>query len=152
MFTKLAVSFLAMQMLASAMPNQQRRANDVDITSLDKNVTSTSGVGNVAAAGSLSPFGDIGVGCGINWQAGVSYGGGLTAGSSDFGLGGGFNITPEVLTVGAGLGLNSANVSANIQFTGAKNGSVELVFESSAPIVCTPGFKDGKSTVSCTTV
>jgi hypothetical protein len=78
--------------------------------------------------------------------------GGLTAGSSDFGLGGGFNITPEVLTVGAGLGLNSANVSANIQFTGAKNGSVELVFESSAPIVCTPGFKDGKSTVSCTTV
>ncbi|CAN9429422.1 hypothetical protein AA0113_g5030 [Alternaria arborescens] len=152
MFTKLAVSFLAMQMLASAMPNQQRRANDVDITSLDKNVTSTSGVGNVAAAGSLTPFGDIGVGCGINWQAGVSYGGGLTAGSSDFGLGGGFNITPEVLTVGAGLGLNSANVSANIQFTGAKNGSVELVFESSAPIVCTPGFKDGKSTVSCTTV
>ncbi|RYN46929.1 hypothetical protein AA0114_g8144 [Alternaria tenuissima] len=134
MFTKLAVSFLAMQMLASATPNQQRRANDVDITSLDKNVTSTSGVGNVAAA------------------AGVSYGGGLTAGSSDFGLGGGFNITPEVLTVGAGLGLNSANVSANIQFTGAKNGSVELVFESSAPIVCTPGFKDGKSTVSCTTV
>ncbi|CAN9428402.1 hypothetical protein CC77DRAFT_1023625 [Alternaria alternata] len=152
MFTKLAVSFLAMQMLASATPNQQRRANDVDITSLDKNVTSTSGVGNVAAAGSLTPFGDIGVGCGINWQAGVSYGGGLTAGSSDFGLGGGFNITPEVLTVGAGLGLNSANVSANIQFTGAKNGSVELVFESSAPIVCTPGFKDGKSTVSCTTV
>ncbi|KAB2103853.1 hypothetical protein AG0111_0g7481 [Alternaria gaisen] len=152
MFTKLAVSFLAMQMLASATPNQQRRANDVEITSLDKNVTSTSGVGNVAAAGSLTPFGDIGVGCGINWQAGVSYGGGLTAGSSDFGLGGGFNITPEVLTVGAGLGLNSANVSANIQFTGAKNGSVELVFESSAPIVCTPGFKDGKSTVSCTTV
>ncbi|KAF7673299.1 hypothetical protein GT037_008622 [Alternaria burnsii] len=152
MFTKLAVSFLAIQMLASAAPNQQRRANDVDITSLEKNVTSTSGVGNVAAAGSLTPFGDIGVGCGINWQAGVSYGGGLTAGSSDFGLGGGFNITPEVLTVGAGLGLNSANVSANIQFTGAKNGSVELVFESSAPIVCTPGFKDGKSTVSCTTV
>ncbi|CAN9417037.1 unnamed protein product [Alternaria sp. RS040] len=152
MFTKLAVSFLAIQMLASATPNQQRRANDVDITSLEKNVTSTSGVGNVAAAGSLTPFGDIGVGCGINWQAGVSYGGGLTAGSSDFGLGGGFNITPEVLTVGAGLGLNSANVSANIQFTGAKNGSVELVFESSAPIVCTPGFKDGKSTVSCTTV
>ncbi|CAI9637622.1 unnamed protein product [Alternaria burnsii] len=152
MFTKLAVSFLAIQMLASAAPNQQRRANDVDITSLEKNVTSTSGVGNVAAAGSLTPFGDIGVGCGINWQAGVSYGGGLTAGSSDFGLGGGFNITPEVLTVGAGLGLNSANVSANIQFTGAKNGSVELVFESSAPIVCTPGFKDGRSTVSCTTV
>ncbi|KAL1793891.1 hypothetical protein ACET3X_007312 [Alternaria dauci] len=152
MFTRLVVSFLAMHMLALATPHQNRRANDVDITALDKNVTSTSGAGNVAAAGNLTPFGDIGIGCGINWQAGGSYGGGLTAGSSDFGLGGGFNITRDVLTVGLGLGIDSANVSANIQFTGTKSGSVELVFESTAPIVCTPGFKDGKSTVSCTTV
>jgi hypothetical protein len=64
-----------MQMLASATPHQHRRANGVDITSLTKNVTSTSGSGNVAAAGSLTPFGDIGVGCGINWQADVAYGG-----------------------------------------------------------------------------
>ncbi|CAG5184818.1 uncharacterized protein ALTATR162_LOCUS11097 [Alternaria atra] len=148
MFTKLALPFLAMQMLASATPHQHRRADGVDITNLNSNVTSTSGSGNVAAAGSLTPFGDIGVGCGINWQADVSYGGGLTAGSSDFGLGGGFNITPEVITVGAGIGLNSANASANIQFSGAKNGSIELVFESSSPIVCTPGTKDGLSVVS----
>lgn len=56
------------------------------------------------------------------------------------------------MTIGAGIGLNPANASANINFTGAKDGSIELVFESSAPIICTPGFKDGMSTVSCKTV
>jgi uncharacterized protein YjlB len=61
-------------------------------------------------------------------------------------------MTPEAITIGAGIGMNSANASANIQFVGAKNGSVELVFESSSPIVCTPGMKDGKSIVSCKTV
>lgn len=75
MFAQFVLPFLAMQMLASATPHQHRRANGVEITSLTKNVTSTSGIGNVAAAGNLSPFGDIGVGCGINWQADVSYGG-----------------------------------------------------------------------------
>jgi hypothetical protein len=78
--------------------------------------------------------------------------GGLQAGSSDYGLGSGFTMTPESITIGAGIGLNTANVSANIQFTGAKNGSVELVFESSAPIVCTPGVMDGISIVSCRTL
>jgi hypothetical protein len=77
MFTRFVLPFLAMQMLASATPHQHRRANGVEITSLTKNVTSTSGSGNVAAAGNLTPFGDIGVGCGINWQADVSYGGTL---------------------------------------------------------------------------
>ncbi|KAF9692012.1 hypothetical protein EKO04_010121 [Ascochyta lentis] len=94
MFTTLFIPFLAMQVLASATSHQHPRANNVEITSLSKNITSTSGTGNVAAAGSLTPFGGIGVGCGINWQADVSYGGGIQAGSSDFGLGGGFNITP----------------------------------------------------------
>jgi hypothetical protein len=60
-------------------------------------------------------------------------------------------VTPDVITIGAGIGLNVANASASIQFTGAKNGSVELVFESSTPIVCTPGVRDGKSVVSCKT-
>jgi hypothetical protein len=78
--------------------------------------------------------------------------GGLQAGSSDFGLGSGFTMTPRTITIGAGIGLNTANASANIQFTGSKNGSVELVFESSAPIVCTPGTKDGKFLVSCQTL
>jgi hypothetical protein len=61
-------------------------------------------------------------------------------------------MTPGTITIGAGIGLNSANASANINFTGSKNGSVELVFESTAPIVCTPGVKDGKSVVTCRTV
>jgi hypothetical protein len=78
--------------------------------------------------------------------------GGLQAGSSDFGLGSGFTMTPGKITIGAGIGLNSANTSANIQFTGSKNGSVEMVFESTMPIICTPGVKDGKSVVSCKTV
>ncbi|RAR15234.1 pyridoxal reductase [Stemphylium lycopersici] len=134
MISYLVIPFFAMQMLASATPHQHRRAASVEITSLEKNVTSTSGSGNVAAAGTLTSFGDIGVGCGINWKADVSYGGGLQAGSSDFGLGSGFTMTPGAITIGAGIGMNTANASANIQFTGAKNGSVELVFESSSPV------------------
>jgi hypothetical protein len=78
--------------------------------------------------------------------------GGLQAGSSDFGLGSGFTMTPGSIQIGAGIGMNTANASANIQFTGAKNGSVELVFESTSPIVCTPGMRDGKSIVSCKTI
>jgi hypothetical protein len=81
-----------------------------------------------------------------------TFQGGLQAGSSDFGLGSGFTMTPQTITIGAGIGLNAANSSANIQFSGSKNGSVELVFESSAPIVCTPGTKDGKFVVSCRTL
>jgi hypothetical protein len=61
-------------------------------------------------------------------------------------------MTPEVITIGAGIGLNGVNATANIQFTGAKNGSLELVLESTAPIVCIPGLKDGKSVVTCKTV
>jgi hypothetical protein len=78
--------------------------------------------------------------------------GGLQAGSSDFGLGSGFTMTPGTITIGAGVGLNSANASANINLTGSKNGSVELMFESTAPIVCTPEVKDGKYVVNCKTV
>jgi hypothetical protein len=78
--------------------------------------------------------------------------GGLQAGSSSFGLGSGFTVTPETITIGAGIGLNAANASANINFTGSKNGSVELMFESIAPIACVPGMKDGKYVVSCKTV
>lgn len=75
MFGRTTISFLALQMLAAATPTKQRKDGGVQITSLDKNVTSTSGTGNVAAAGTLAPFGEIGVGCGINWQTDVSYGG-----------------------------------------------------------------------------
>lgn len=48
--------------------------------------------------------------------------------------------------------MNTVNASANIQFTGAKNGSVELVFETTSPVVCTPGTRDGKSVISCKTI
>ncbi|EUC27492.1 hypothetical protein COCVIDRAFT_98737 [Bipolaris victoriae FI3] len=152
MFKLIVVSFVAMQMTAFAAPQQQSGSSGVQITSLEKNATSTVGSGNVAAAGNLTPFGDIGVGCGINWKADTSYGGGLQAGSSDFGLGSGFTMTPGSIRIGAGIGMNTVNASANIQFTGSKNGSVELVFESTSPVVCTPGTRDGKSIVSCKTI
>ena len=143
MLAYILISYFVLNALAFATPITVARGSGVAITSLEKNVTSTSGSGNVAAAGNLTPFGDIGIGCGINWKQHGSYGGGLQAGSSDYGLGSGFTVTPEAITIGAGIGLNAANASANIQFTGAKNGSVELVFESSAPIICTPGVKNG---------
>ena len=75
MFNQVIVPFLAMQMLAYGMPQQQPRASGVEITSLEKNGTSTAGSGNVAAGGNLAPFGTIGVGCGINWKEDTSYGG-----------------------------------------------------------------------------
>ena len=79
MFNKAILPFLDLQMLASAMPQQHPRASGVEITSLVKNGTSTDGSGNVAAAGNLTPFGDIGIGCGINWKADTSYGGELVS-------------------------------------------------------------------------
>jgi len=75
MFGHITISFLALQTLAAATPTKQQENNGVKITSLDKNVTSTSGTGNVAAAGTIEPFGNIGVGCGVNWQSGLAYGG-----------------------------------------------------------------------------
>jgi hypothetical protein len=62
MFGLLFVPLLATQALAFATPRVVARDNSVTITSLEKNVTSTSGSGNVAATGSLAPFGDIGIG------------------------------------------------------------------------------------------
>ena len=79
MFNKAILPFFTLQMLASAMPQHHARASGVEVTSLEKNGTSTSGSGNVAAAGNLTPFGDIGVGCGINWKADTSYGGRLVS-------------------------------------------------------------------------
>jgi hypothetical protein len=62
MFTHIVIPFLALQALAFASPTVYALDNGVAITSLEKNGTSTSGSGNVAAAGSLTPFGDIGIG------------------------------------------------------------------------------------------
>lgn len=66
--SRLALTFLSLAGLAAAA---------VDITALNKNVSATSGTGAVSAAGTLEPFGGVGVGCGINWAEGESYGGGF---------------------------------------------------------------------------
>jgi hypothetical protein len=62
MFGLLMVPFLVTQALAFATPRVVARDNSVTIASLEKNLTSTSGSGNVAATGSLTPFGNIGIG------------------------------------------------------------------------------------------
>ncbi|KAH7067176.1 hypothetical protein FB567DRAFT_258056 [Paraphoma chrysanthemicola] len=147
--------FLSLTVYAAAARIQHsERESTVAITSLEKNVTTTSGSGNVAAAGSLAPFGDIGIGCGINWLDNTSYGGGLQAGSPDYGLGSGFTVTSESFTVGLGIGLNPLNASADINFVAQKNGTFELKFKSSEEIVCSPESlaEGGKYIVSCRTV
>jgi hypothetical protein len=62
MLSQFLVPFLALQALAFVSPTVHARDNGVAVTSLEKNGTAISGSGNVAAAGSLSPFGDIGIG------------------------------------------------------------------------------------------
>lgn len=73
---------------ASAGTLAPRRQNDgtpaVDISALNRNVSATAGTGAVSAAGTLSPFGGIGVGCGINWQEGTSFGGESRPGGRDW--------------------------------------------------------------------
>jgi hypothetical protein len=61
MFSQI-LSLLALSTLACANPVFNARDRGVAITSLEKNVTSSSGSGNVAASGHLTPFGDIGIG------------------------------------------------------------------------------------------
>ncbi|KAH8732104.1 hypothetical protein GQ44DRAFT_670953 [Phaeosphaeriaceae sp. PMI808] len=130
--------------------SERQTSSGVDVTNLTKNVTSTSGEARAAAAGTLQPFGGIGIGCGINWKEGVSYGGGLQAGSSSFGLGSGFTIKPDTFDIGVGIGLNSANASANFQVSGSLNGTFEFVFESSSPkVACTPEQSNGKTKIRC---
>lgn len=59
---RLLVPFFAIGAFAFATPSVRAREDTLAITSLEKNVTATSGTGNVAAAGQLSPFGSIGIG------------------------------------------------------------------------------------------
>lgn len=67
------VGLAAAGTLAPRQDNETAPA--VDITALTKNVSATTGTGAVSAAGTLQPFGGIGVGCGINWAEGQSFGG-----------------------------------------------------------------------------
>jgi hypothetical protein len=62
MFSQILFTVFAFQTLAYANPVFNTRASSVAITSLEKSENSTSGLGNVAASGHLTPFGDIGIG------------------------------------------------------------------------------------------
>lgn len=134
------------------------------------------------AAGTMSPFGGIGVGCGINWAEDVSYGGnistfhlpfsltpsnhdsylytntskkspgGLQAGSDFFGLEGGYTITNTSMEIGAGMGFTQPNASASLNFGGNANGTFEMEFSSSTPFECTQETKDGVQTMKCSYV
>lgn len=77
--------------------------------------------------------------------------GGLQAGSSSFGLGGGFTIREQEMEVGAGIGFTKTNASANLVFSGSVNGTFEMEFSSSSPFACVPGERDGLYVVVCTT-
>ncbi|KAL5120622.1 hypothetical protein ACEQ8H_001370 [Pleosporales sp. CAS-2024a] len=140
MFRTILAFLLTLHVLVGATPHPVDKRNQrITFTSVGKTENSTVGAGNVAAAGNLIPFGNIGIGCGINWATNVAtYGGGLQAGSSDFGLGSGFSVTDGKIHIGAGIGFGSAGASANLDFTGLKNGAVTLVFNSSKPIICLP--------------
>lgn len=73
----LVFSLLALAGASSAYSLEARRTqgNNVTIVSLEKARNSTGGSGSVAAAGTLQPFGGIGIGCGVNWDNKVGYGG-----------------------------------------------------------------------------
>lgn len=48
---------------------------DVRVTTLGQNGTRAEGAAALAANGTLTPFGDVGLGCGINWKEDGSFGG-----------------------------------------------------------------------------
>lgn len=50
-------------------------ASTVKVNTAGSNGTTSNGTGSLSASGTLAPFGDIGVGCGINWAEGTSFGG-----------------------------------------------------------------------------
>jgi len=47
------------------------------IVDLSQSGDSSTGTGQISAAGSLEPFGGMGLGCGINWAKDSSFGGNL---------------------------------------------------------------------------
>ncbi|KXH41795.1 hypothetical protein CNYM01_08676 [Colletotrichum nymphaeae SA-01] len=146
----LAVAGLASagSLLAPRQDNETKPA--VDITALSKNVSATTGSGAVSAAGTLAPFGGIGVGCGINWAEGQSFGGGLQSGSEAFGLGGGFTITKDTMNIGLGIGINPINFNSSVSYEASTNGTVSLVFTSTSAIKCEETTVDGVKGVKCT--
>ncbi|KAK1638656.1 hypothetical protein BDP81DRAFT_459341 [Colletotrichum phormii] len=137
-FALLAVAGLASagSLMAPRQDNETKAA--VDITALNKNVSATSGSGAVSAAGTLAPFGGIGVG------------GGLQSGSEAFGLGGGFTITKDTMNIGLGIGINPINFNSSVSYEASTNGTVSLVFTSTSAIKCEETTVDGVKGVKCT--
>ncbi|KAF1336151.1 Gpi transamidase subunit pig-u family protein, partial [Globisporangium splendens] len=121
----------------------------VTIVDQSKNLTATGGTGNLAAAGSLEPFGGIGIGCGVNWEENGTFGGGLQAGSSSFGLGGGYTVSSDKLTMGMGIGVTSI-YNASVQLDVTTKGSVSFVFSSSGAFTCENTVVDGNNAIKCT--
>ncbi|KAK2064437.1 hypothetical protein LY76DRAFT_71366 [Colletotrichum caudatum] len=123
----------------------------VDITMLGKNVTATFGTGAVSAAGTLDPFGNIGLGCGINWAEGKSFGGGLQAGSDAFGLGGGFTVTNDTMTIGLGMGVNAPeSFNTTVGYMASTNGTASIIFTSTKGITCQETTVNGLKGFQCT--
>ncbi|GJC77557.1 hypothetical protein ColLi_00395 [Colletotrichum liriopes] len=172
-FTLLGLAGLASTELLGprqdAVNNETKAA--VDITALNKNVSATSGTGAVSAAGTLKPFGGIGVGCGINWAEGKSYGalselefgldafmrktrgGGLQSGSESFGLGGGFTITEETMTIGLGIGVNGPlSFNTTVNYEASTNGSASVIFTSTNEIKCQETTVNGLKGFQCTSL
>ncbi|KAF7194799.1 hypothetical protein HII31_03866, partial [Pseudocercospora fuligena] len=121
MFVLLLSLIAATAISATEIP--YKSFSNVTIVALGKSKNETGGEGHVAAAGILPPFGSIGVGCGVNWNT-------EKEGYGAFGLGGGYSITNETMSIGAGIGINPSNSSADFNFMGSTNGTFELRFKS----------------------
>ncbi|KAK1590223.1 uncharacterized protein LY79DRAFT_580163 [Colletotrichum navitas] len=146
-------TLIALAGLASAELAPRQATAGVDITTLNKNVSATSGTGAVSAAGTLGPFGAIGVGCGINWAEGKSYGGGLQSGSDSFGLGGGFTITEDTMTIGLGIGINGPQgFNTSVNYEASTNGSASVIFTSTKGVTCQETTVDGLKGFQCTSL
>ncbi|KAH8600033.1 hypothetical protein B0O99DRAFT_347787 [Bisporella sp. PMI_857] len=129
---------------------QDVTASNVTITALTKNESATTGSGAVSAAGPLSPFGTVGIGCGINWQEGQSLGGGLQAGSDIFGFGSGVTIGTGTMEVGLGVSVIPSNISSTVSVAASTNGTVVVTFTSTNGFRCDEVTVDGAKTVRCT--
>ncbi|KAK2021758.1 hypothetical protein LX32DRAFT_646129 [Colletotrichum zoysiae] len=144
-------ALVALAGLASAGLAPRSDTPAVDITTLSKNVSATSGTGAVSAAGTLEPFGTIGVGCGINWAEGKSFGGGLQTGSDAFGLGGGFTVTEDTMTVGLGIGVNiPQSFNTSVSYVASRNGTASITFTSTKGVTCKETTVDGVKGFQCT--
>ncbi|KAK2049665.1 hypothetical protein LZ31DRAFT_572556 [Colletotrichum somersetense] len=144
-------TLVALAGLASAGLAPRSDTPAVDITTLSKNVSATSGTGAVSAAGTLEPFGKIGVGCGINWAESTSFGGGLQAGSDAFGLGGGFTVTEDTMTIGLGIGVNiPQSFNTSVSYVASTNGTAIVTFTSTKGVTCQETTVDGVKGFQCT--